>query len=472
VTKFRPTSWSAPTLEELCFSVSDGDHQPPPKASTGIPFITISSIVDGKVVLESASRFVPLAYKKALEPSRDPQRGDIILSVTGSIGRAAIVENPNFVFQRHVALIKTTDSIERKYIYYFLSSSTAQRYLEEMATGTAQKTLPLSKLRTLTVPLPPLAEQKRIVAKLDTLNAKSARAGTELARIETLVSRYKQAVLSKAFSGELTADWRDHPSPEIDIQLTGEIDGRTPTLPSIPSSWCWVALGAVTEVSGGLTKNSQRDTLSLKLPYLRVANVYANELRIDDLSMIGCTEAEAKRTTLKAGDLLVVEGNGSLDQIGRVAMWQGEIARCLHQNHLIKVRPLEALDPGFTLYWLLSPAGRRAIEAVAASSSGLHTLSLSKVAGLPLPFCRVTEQHEIVRRIESAFARIEQLAVQAKRALELVGKLDEAILAKAFRGELVPQDENDEPAEKLLERIRAERAAAPKAKRGRGRKAS
>ncbi|SDO70538.1 type I restriction enzyme, S subunit [Aureimonas jatrophae] len=82
------------------------------------------------------------------------------------------------------------------------------------------------------------------------------------------------------------------------------------------------------------------------------------------------------------------------------------------------------------------------------------------------------EQYEIVRRIETAFARIDRLATEAKRALTLVGKLDEAILAKAFRGELVPQDESDEPASVLLERIRAEQALAPKPKRGRGGKPS
>ncbi|MBW8448035.1 MAG: hypothetical protein K0M49_20620 [Arenimonas sp.] len=230
-------------------------------------------------------------------------------------------------------------------------------------------------------------------------------------------------------------------------------------------------MSSVAEVSGGLTKNSKRDSLPLQVPYLRVANVYANELRLDDVSVIGCTQNEVARTTLMAGDLLLVEGNGSLDQIGRVALWGGELDQCVHQNQLIKVRPSGGLDPKFALYWLLSPLGRRAIEAVAASSSGLHTLSLSKVGGLPLPLCNPEEQHETVRRIESAFAKIDRLAKEAKRALELVGRLDEAILAKAFRGELVPQDANDEPAEHLLARIRAEREAAPKGKRGRGAKA-
>lgn len=337
--------------------------------------------------------------------------------------------------------------------------------------GTTVDSVDFDSLKSVSANIPPLAEQKRIVAKLDALNAKSARARTELARIKTLVSRYKQAVLSQAFSGNLTPQHKDVAAMESDPGAAARIDGRTPDLPSLPPTWNWVALCSMAEISGGLTKNSNRGSLPLQLPYLRVANVYANELRLDDVSIIGCTENEVARTLLRDGDLLLVEGNGSLDQIGRVAVWSGELDRCVHQNHLIKVRPGKGLEPKFALYWLLSPLGRRAIEAVAASSAGLHTLSLSKVGGLPLPLCSTEEQHEIVRRIEAAFARIDRLAGQAKRALELVGKLDEAILAKAFRGELVPQDENDEPADRLLARIRAERQAAPKAKRGRRPKA-
>ncbi|EBW2381260.1 restriction endonuclease subunit S, partial [Salmonella enterica subsp. enterica serovar Enteritidis] len=97
-------------------------------------------------------------------------------------------------------------------------------------------------------------------------------------------------------------------------------------------------MGAVVQITGGLTKNSARNALPLRVPYLRVANVYANELRLDEITEIGCTEAEYRRTLLQPGDLLIVEGNGSLDQIGRVAMWDGEHPGCAHQNHLIRAR--------------------------------------------------------------------------------------------------------------------------------------
>lgn len=123
--------------------------------------------------------------------------------------------------------------------------------------------------------------------------------------------------------------------------------------------------------------------------------------------------------------------------------------------------------PKFLMFYFNSPIAKNIIHQLAFGLTRLR-VDLAMFKTFPVPHPSLEEQLEIVRRIESAFAKIDRLAAEAKRALDLVGKLDEAILAKAFRGELVPQDENDEPAENLLERIRAERAAAPKAKRGRG----
>lgn len=128
------------------------------------------------------------------------------------------------------------------------------------------------------------------------------------------------------------------------------------------------------------------------------------------------------------------------------------------------------MDYRYLTYALNSPSGREFSWNAKTDGVSQSNISATKLKEFSFAVPPLEEQHEIVRRIESAFARIDRLAGQAKRALELVGRLDEATLAKAFRGELVPQYENDEPAEKLLERIRAERPAAPKAKRDRGRR--
>lgn len=444
-----PRGWVESALETLCISVSDGDHQAPPKASSGVPFITISSIWNGRIDLENATRFVPLAYKEALEPSRDPQRGDIVLSVTGSIGRSAIVENPSFVFQRHIALIKAAPQVEQKYLCYFFTSGSTVRHLEELSTGTAQKTLPLSKLRKVSIPLPPLAEQKRIVAKLDALNAKSARARTELARIETLVSRYKQAVLRKAFSGELTLAAED-------AELRGD-DGV-----SYPRHWRQMQLGQIAEIKSGITLGKKRkpDEQLVEVPYLRVANVQRGWLDLREMKTVEVTTREAEALFLREGDVLMNEG-GDRDKLGRGWVWDGQIVDCIHQNHVFRVRLAPEIIPARFLSYYANEFGQKHFFDEGKQTTNLASISKSKLSAMTVPVPPFEEAKEIVRRIESAFAKIDRLAKESKRALELVGKLDEAILTKAFRGELVPQDENDEPAGLLLERIRQARSGEP-----------
>lgn len=370
-------------------------------------------------------------------------------------------------------VFRSNGAIEPEYLWRFIRQKSFRENAQAVMSGAVgQQRVPADYLKKHLIPLPPLPEQGRIVAKVDGLTARTARARKELDRIPTLIARYKQRLLALAFSGELTAAWRkaNPGSPAIVRTLTG-IDGRSADLGDIPQGWNWTSFGDMATVTGGLTKNKSRDNIKNLVPYLRVGNVYANELRLNDLAEIGCTAAEFEKTRLRAGDLLIVEGNGSIEQLGRVAIWNNEVAGCSHQNHIIRARPNAELLPSYGLFWLLSPGGRAAIEGVASSSSGLHTLSITKVKGFPIPVCQLEEQAEIVRRIESAFGWLDRMAADQAAAARLLPKLDSAILAKAFLGKLVPQDPNDEPAAKLLERIKAEREAqGSKPKGGRRRK--
>ncbi|MFN9828465.1 MAG: restriction endonuclease subunit S [Pseudanabaena sp.] len=234
------------------------------------------------------------------------------------------------------------------------------------------------------------------------------------------------------------------------------------SLENIPDQWLWTTTGQIAEITGGLTKNQNRAKCEKQVPYLRVANVYANELRLDDISEIGISETEWNRVKLKKDDLLIVEGNGSIEHIGRVALWDGSIDPCVHQNHLIKMRLGSLVLSKYALYWLLSPSGRNVIMQVASSSSGLHTLSISKVSSLPIPLCQIEEQKEIVRRVEKMFAKIDKMEEEYQKAVKLCDRLEQATLAKAFRGELVPQDPNDEPASVLLEQVKREKEKGKK----------
>jgi len=238
--------------------------------------------------------------------------------------------------------------------------------------------------------------------------------------------------------------------------------------PDMPPSWAWARLQQLGFVIGGLTKSPKRKSLRLKLPYLRVANVYANELRLDNVVSIGVDKGELDKLLLEKGDLLIVEGNGSKDQIGRLAIWDGAIKRCVHQNHIIKVRLVEKPLGTWVLSWLLSSPGRQHIEKVASSTTGLYTLSLNKVRDLPIPLPSAAEQIEINREVERRLAAADRLAATLDRQLERARAARQSLLRDAFAGHLVPQDPNDEPASVLLERICAARQAEakkPRAKR-------
>ena len=142
----------------------------------------------------------------------------------------------------------------------------------------------------------------------------------------------------------------------------------------------------VAVVTSGLTKNARCPLFPNKMMYLRVANVLFNELDLSDVQTIGVQDAEIEKCLLKEGDLLFVEGNGSPDQIGRVSVWDGSISPVLHQNHIIKARfNTEQMYPQFAMHYFMTPAGREQILSNAATTSGLYTLSLSKIANFSIP---------------------------------------------------------------------------------------
>ena len=154
-------------------------------------------------------------------------------------------------------------------------------------------------------------------------------------------------------------------------------------------------LSEVAIITGGLTKNSNRNTFETKMPYLRVANVFYNRLDLREILKIGVKEEEIEKTLLQAGDLLFVEGNGSIEQIGRVAIWDGSIDPILHQNHLIKARfNNEIIAPEYALFYFMLQDGRQQIISKSVSTSGLNTLSVNKVSSLLLPIPPIALQNQ------------------------------------------------------------------------------
>jgi type I restriction enzyme S subunit len=164
-----PGNWAWCRAEELLLSISDGDHQPPPRSSTGIPFLVIGNVSSGKLDF-SGVRHVPMEYYRRLDQIRVPRQGDVLYTVTGSYGIAVVVDTQKeFCVQRHMAILKCPKDVLPRLVALWLSSPGALDQAVAGATGIAQQTVSLGVLRALLLPIPPLAEQKRIVARVDEL---------------------------------------------------------------------------------------------------------------------------------------------------------------------------------------------------------------------------------------------------------------------------------------------------------------
>lgn len=428
------------TLSDYCSSINDGDHQAPPKATAGVPFITISAMNNGHLDLAKATRFVPHEYHAGLSSARQAKRNDVLYSVTGSFGIPALVEHDEpFVFQRHIALLRPELSVcDARWLAYMLATPSMFDQSKEIATGTAQLTVPLTGLRNLTLPAMSLAEQRRIVAKLDALTARLDRARAELDRVPVLAANLRKETLRNAFG---------QGAPDVPVKdLISDIRYGT-------AKKCDYGGGAV--------------------PVLRIPNVQGGRIDLTDMKSADFDAKELAKLKLVQGDILVIRSNGSLDLVGRSAIVDDGAAGMLFAGYLIRMRvdPSKCL-PEYLHHFLQSPAARETLTMGAKSTTGVNNVNAQQLQALAVPLPDLSTQASLVQTIEQAFTRADRLEAEATRARTLLDRLEAAILARAFRGELVPQDPNDEPASVLLARIRQSRAAAPQVKRGRRAKAA
>jgi len=256
-------------------------------------------------------------------------------------------------------------------------------------------------------------------------------------------------------------DWqKKYPEP---------VQPDTSDLPELPEGWVWASVEQISEIQGGIQKQPSRAPVLNKYPFLRVANVARGRLKLDEVHEIELFPGELERLALVAGDVLIVEGNGSLTEIGRCALWDGSIVNAVHQNHLIRVRPI-GIESQFVETWLNSLGGIEKLTKLAATTSGLYTLSVGKISKIPVPLAPHAEQIEAIQILVEHMAAMESQEQAVNLSLKQSTAQRQNILRAAFSGQLVPQDPNDEPASVLLERIRAERAERDAAKMPRSRK--
>lgn len=215
-------SWEVRTLDSVCSSIFDGDHMPPPKAESGIPFLVISNVNTGHLTFEN-TRFVPQEYYDTLSDTRKPQLGDVLYTLVGSFGIPVVVNSKRpFCFQRHMALLRPID-VSPQFLWYILQTPEMYDKASSIATGTAQLTVPIKGLRAMTIPRPNIAEQVEIVRILDGFFAREQSAKEAAEAVLDQIDLMKKSILARAFRGELGTN---DPNEESAVELLKEIIRR------------------------------------------------------------------------------------------------------------------------------------------------------------------------------------------------------------------------------------------------------
>lgn len=291
-----PESWEWVRLDDICKSISDGDHQAPPKSEKGVPFLVISDVRSGKLNFKN-TRHVPVEYFKTLSPERIPLKGDILFTVTGSYGIPVLINvDMEFCFQRHIALLKPM--IDYTFLSYILESPFIKTQCDAVATGTAQKTVGLKSLKSLLLPLPPLYEQGRIITKIEELQPDIDAYDKAQTKLQAIEQRFpddmKKSLLQYAIEGKLVPQRKEEgTAKDLLAEIRAEkarlvkekkIKKSKPLLDTtddekpfdIPDSWEWVRLGDIIELQSGqdFSPSKYSDTDKDGTPYITGASSF------------------------------------------------------------------------------------------------------------------------------------------------------------------------------------------------------
>lgn len=428
-----PENWCWTTLKFISSHISDGSHNPPPNAGRGIPILSATNIHDHIIDMENATRWVTEEQWNIENQRTQIEPNDVLLTIVASIGRTAVVHDEIFALQRSVAVIKP--KINADFLSYYFETPYIQNFMIDNAKGTAQKGFYLKSLGDMLCCLPPAGEQQRVVNRIESLFAKLDKAKQKAQDALDSFETRKAAILHKAFTGELTAQWRK----EYGVGM---------------ENWQTRELVQCFEIVSGIQKTPARSPKDNPIPYLTVANVYRNRIDLSEIRYFEVSPEELDKLQLKNKDLLIVEGNGSGNEIGRCAMWHNELPVCVHQNHIIRLRSKTSdILPEFVLYYLNSETGKSVMQERAKTTAGLFNLSAGKVKTISFPFIPLDEQTEIVRILDGLLSKEQQAKEATEKVLEQIYLTKKAILTRAFRGELGTNDPSEESAVELLKKL-------------------
>jgi type I restriction enzyme S subunit len=324
-------------------------------------------------------------------------------------------------------LMALKPKIDKDYLFRFLQ--TQFQYLQTNHRGTGIPHVDPDIFWNIPVPIAPLPEQQRIVAKLDALFEKIESNKQRLDKIPKLLKRFRQSVLAAAVSGELT---------------NSEIE-RIPLADLIQ------------DLKYGTSQKSEKNSKGIQI--LRIPNIEeGGRISIDDLKYADLPKNEYERLKLVPGDLLLIRSNGSVSLVGRTSIVTEKEKGFAYAGYLIRIRcNKELILPEYLNIAMASYDLRLQIEIPARSTSGVNNINSDEVKALEIPTPSLDDQLLIIERVSNLFAFADRIESRYAKAKAMLDKFPQSILAKAFRGELVSQNSEDESASVLLERINQEK---------------
>ncbi|MFI1580978.1 hypothetical protein [Embleya sp. NPDC020630] len=353
--------------------------------------------------------------------------GDLIIAGLGDtnhpVGRACVAPSdlgPAIVKADCFRARLDEEQMSHRYAAWALSSSFVSGQVRTLTRGSTRTRINLDVAREIQLPTPRVDEQRRIVDFLDAETARIDQLGYLRQRqVFQLEERYTTAI------------------SELIIPEICSANERNRSWPWLPASVSIARLGYLARVQSGVTVHGARarghdDT---EYPYLRVANVQGEWLDLSEVKTIVIPVAMARRSTLRVGDVVMTEANGNPDNLGRGAVWNGEISGMIHQNHVFAIRVDEdALVPAYLSALLATVHGRHYFRFT-STQVGIATTSSSKVLDFPVPVRNITQQRMIVSEYERLRGNVERVRQTLSRQLSLLSERRQALITAAVTGQ-------------------------------------
>ncbi|EKU97316.1 restriction endonuclease S subunit [Leptolyngbya sp. PCC 7375] len=477
-----------------CDNPEGGMWVTPKRSETGVLLLSARNVQNGFLSFHKVD-YVPTEVYESLTKRLKINSGDVLMSCSGTVGRSCVAPSSlEFALVRSVAVLKPLFGMG-EFLSYSIRSPQLQRQINEKKSQTAQANIFQGKIKQLLFAVPPLAEQHRIVNKIEELFTQLDAGVDLLKKLKVKLKRYRQAVLKAVVEGKLTQAWRAAHQDELepasvlldrilkerrekwkaDQLAKMETKGKVPKddkwklkykepaapnapdwLENLPKEWTLATVGQIAVlVQYGSSSKTNLD--SSGIPVLRMGNIVEGKLVFDKLKYLPKDHKEFPELLLEPYDVLFNRTN-SVELVGKTSVYEGRPSVCSFASYLIRVRIHTTLEPSFVSHYINSIYGRKWIGSVVSQQVGQANVNGTKLQALSIPLPPKQEQEEIFDRVEYLFSIIEELEKIIDKNFRRAEKLRQSILKKAFEGKLVPQDPNDEPASVLLERIQAEKA--------------